>query len=64
MRATAALIVHQGSRAILIDQDAQRLAREALFLLVFGSRPTIKAGLGRLLNSPVTARPPAARPDP
>ena len=39
MRATAALVVHQGSKAILIDQDAQRLAREALFLLVFGSRP-------------------------
>ena len=60
MRATAALVVHQGSKAILIDQDAQRLAREALFLLVFGSRPTIKAALGRLLNSPVTDRLPAA----
>jgi hypothetical protein len=36
------------------------VAREALFLLVFGSRPTIKAALGRLLNSPVTDRLPAA----
>jgi alkylation response protein AidB-like acyl-CoA dehydrogenase len=61
MRATAALVVHHGSRAILTDQDAQRLAREALFLLVFGSRPTIKAQLGRLLNAPVTDRPPASR---
>jgi hypothetical protein len=60
MRATAALVVHQGSRAILVDQDAQRLAREALFLLVFGSRPTIKAHLGGLLNSPVPDRQPAA----
>jgi alkylation response protein AidB-like acyl-CoA dehydrogenase len=64
MRATAALVVHQGSKAILIDQDAQRLAREALFLLVFGSRPTIKAGLGRLLNSPITDRPPSVRQAP
>lgn len=52
MRATAALVVYQGSKAILIDQHAQRLAREALFLLVFGSRPTIKACLGSLLNAP------------
>ncbi len=56
MRATAALVVHRGAAAILIDQDAQRLAREALFLLVFGSRPTIKACLGRLLSAPVTDR--------
>jgi alkylation response protein AidB-like acyl-CoA dehydrogenase len=52
MRATAALIVHQGSQAILMDHHAQRLAREALFLLVFGSRPTIKAALGGLLDAP------------
>jgi alkylation response protein AidB-like acyl-CoA dehydrogenase len=49
MRATAALVVAQGARAILADQDAQRLAREALFLLVFGSRPTIKQALAGLL---------------
>jgi alkylation response protein AidB-like acyl-CoA dehydrogenase len=50
MRATAALVVAQGARAILADQDAQRLAREALFLLVFGSRPTIKQALAGLLG--------------
>jgi hypothetical protein len=55
-------VVHQGAVAILTDQHAQRLAREALFLLVFGSRPTIKACLGRLLSAPVTDRPPSARP--
>jgi len=60
LRAAAALVVHQGSRAILTDQDAQRLTREALFLVVFGSRPAIKAHLSRLLNSPVADRPPAA----
>jgi alkylation response protein AidB-like acyl-CoA dehydrogenase len=31
-------------------RDAQRLAREALFLLVFGSRPTIKQALTGLLT--------------
>ena len=53
LRATAALLVSQGSSAILADQDAQRLAREALFLLVFGSRPPIKQALGGLLTRPM-----------
>jgi alkylation response protein AidB-like acyl-CoA dehydrogenase len=52
LRATAALLVSQGSTAILADQDAQRLAREALFLLVFGSRPPIKQALAGLLTAP------------
>ena len=52
LRATAALVVSQGSTAILADQDAQRLAREALFLLVFGSRPPIKQALAGLLTGP------------
>ncbi len=49
LRATAALTVAHGSRSILTDQDPQRLAREALFLLVFGSRPLIRAELSRRL---------------
>ena len=52
LRATAALVVTQGSRAILADHDAQRLAREALFLLVFGSRPPIRKALAGLLTRP------------
>lgn len=44
-RAAAQLLVHTGSRSIEIDNHAQRLAREAMFLLVFGSRPAIKAAL-------------------
>ena len=52
LRATAALVVSQGSTAILADQDAQRLAREALFLLVFGSRPPIRQSLAGLLTRP------------
>jgi alkylation response protein AidB-like acyl-CoA dehydrogenase len=50
MRAAAALVVARGATAILASQDAQRLAREALFLLVFGSRPTIKQALAGLLT--------------
>jgi alkylation response protein AidB-like acyl-CoA dehydrogenase len=49
MRAAAALVTARGSRAILAGQDAQRLAREALFLLVFASRPAIKESLSRRL---------------
>jgi alkylation response protein AidB-like acyl-CoA dehydrogenase len=45
LRAAAALVVSGGSRSVLTDQTAQRLLREAGFLLVFGSRPPIKAAL-------------------
>ena len=48
-RAAAALVVKVGSQAILTVHDAQRLAREALFLLVFGSRPAIREQLAGLL---------------
>jgi alkylation response protein AidB-like acyl-CoA dehydrogenase len=49
LRATAAVTVASGSRSILTDQHPQRLAREAQFLLVFGSRPLIRADLSRRL---------------
>jgi len=49
LRATAALTVAHGSGSILTGQHPQRLAREAQFLLVFGSRPLIKAELSRRL---------------
>jgi alkylation response protein AidB-like acyl-CoA dehydrogenase len=52
VRAATALIVTQGSRSILTDQHAQRLAREALFLLVFASRPPIRDALLRDVASP------------
>jgi alkylation response protein AidB-like acyl-CoA dehydrogenase len=51
MRAAAALVTAQGARSILRDAHAQLLAREALFLLVFGSRPAIKDALGRRLTA-------------
>ena len=47
IRATAALAVRDGSRSVTVDQHPQRLACEALFLLVFGSRPGIKSALLR-----------------
>jgi alkylation response protein AidB-like acyl-CoA dehydrogenase len=46
-RAATALIVGRGSRSILVDDHAQRLYREAAFLLVFGSRAAIKSSLLR-----------------
>ncbi|MGZ4609477.1 MAG: acyl-CoA dehydrogenase family protein [Actinomycetes bacterium] len=49
-RAAGLLVVGCGSRAVLRHQHAQRLAREAMFLLVFGSRPPIKTELLRALS--------------
>jgi len=51
VRAAAALAVRDGSRAVTADAHAQRLAREALFLLVFGLRPAIKSALLRRLGA-------------
>jgi alkylation response protein AidB-like acyl-CoA dehydrogenase len=48
-RAASRLVVTAGGRAVLRDQHAQRLAREAIFLLVFGTRPPIKIELLRRL---------------
>jgi alkylation response protein AidB-like acyl-CoA dehydrogenase len=51
LRSSAALMVSTGSRALTSDQHAQRLAREALFLSVFGSRPAIRSALLARLGS-------------
>ena len=51
LRATAALAVRDGGNAVTVDQHAQRLAREAVFLLVFGSRPGIKSALLKRLGA-------------
>jgi alkylation response protein AidB-like acyl-CoA dehydrogenase len=50
-RAAGALAVTAGSRSIMVGQHPQRLAREALFLLVFGSRPAIREQLTSMLTS-------------
>lgn len=44
-RAAAMLTIGTGARAVLRDDHAQRLVREAAFLLVFGSRPAIRDAL-------------------
>jgi alkylation response protein AidB-like acyl-CoA dehydrogenase len=51
LRAAAALAVRDGGHAVAVDQHAQRLAREAVFLLVFGSRPGIKSALLQRLGA-------------
>ncbi|HEV7900186.1 MAG TPA: acyl-CoA dehydrogenase family protein [Planosporangium sp.] len=45
LRAAATVTVTTGSRAVLAGAHGQRLVREATFLLVFGSRPAIRADL-------------------
>jgi alkylation response protein AidB-like acyl-CoA dehydrogenase len=50
-QAAGAAVAAAGSTGILADQHPERLAREALFLLVFGSRPAIKESLTGLLNA-------------
>jgi alkylation response protein AidB-like acyl-CoA dehydrogenase len=50
-QAAGVLVAAAGSQAILADEHPQRLAREALFLLVFGSRPAIKDQLTARLTA-------------
>jgi len=50
-RAAQLLIVSRGSRAALAGDPAERLNREAAFLLVFGSRPAIKDALLKSLEA-------------
>ncbi len=51
LQAAGALVVHGGSGAVERGTDAERLVREATTLLVFGSRPAIRAELLRFLNA-------------
>jgi len=50
VRAAAALVVRAGSGAVLAGSHPERLAREAVWVLAFGSRPAIKEGLLRRLG--------------
>lgn len=45
LRAATRLVVATGARSVLTGTTAERLLREAAFLLVFGSRPGIRAEL-------------------
>jgi alkylation response protein AidB-like acyl-CoA dehydrogenase len=58
-RAAGALAVHTGSGALYSANHAQRLVREALFLLVFGTRPAIRRELlGTFAAGPERSAPP------
>ena len=52
LRAAHVLSVQRGSQASLAGDVAERTNREAALLLVFGSRPSIKAALLELLSTP------------
>ncbi len=56
-QAAGLLVAAAGSHSILAGEHPQRLAREALFLLVFGSRPAIKEHLVALLTARGTDAP-------
>jgi len=51
VRATTTLVVERGGRAVGFDDHAQRLARDAMFLLVFGQTPSIRAEQVRQLQA-------------
>ena len=51
LRAAAALMSTVGSRSVLLDEHAQCLAREALFVSVYASRPPVRAALLELLGA-------------
>jgi alkylation response protein AidB-like acyl-CoA dehydrogenase len=54
-RLAGATVAALGSSAILAGHHAQRMVREAMFVLVAGGKPEIKAGLAELFGrSPVT----------
>ena len=51
VRAAHALAVQRGARSAIAGDVAERLQREAAFLLVFGSRAGIKDGLLQAFNA-------------
>ncbi len=52
LRAAAALMTAEGSRSLLVAAHGQRLAREALFALVYALRPASRAALLATLGAP------------
>ena len=57
VRAAHALAVSRGSRSALAGDVAERLSREAAFLLVFASRPAIKDALLQSFKASPTSSP-------
>ena len=56
VRATSALVATVGGSALFVEQQAQRLARESLFLLVQGQTPEIKKHHLKLLTDNAATR--------
>ena len=56
VRATSALVAKVGGSALFVEQQAQRLARESLFLLVQGQTPEIKKHHLKLLTDHAATR--------
>ena len=52
LRAASALMTAEGSKALLADTQAQRLAREALFTLVYALRPASRSAVLTKLGVP------------
>jgi alkylation response protein AidB-like acyl-CoA dehydrogenase len=52
LRAAAALMTAEGSRSLLVTHQAQLLARQALFALVYALRPASRAALLATLGAP------------
>jgi alkylation response protein AidB-like acyl-CoA dehydrogenase len=51
-RAASALLTTEGSRSLLLTEHGQRLAREAMFILVYALRPASRAALLARLGVP------------
>jgi len=52
LRAASALMTTEGSRSLLVTEHGQRLAREAMFILVYALRPASRAALLARLGVP------------
>ncbi|MGN6792667.1 MAG: hypothetical protein ACTHJW_09790, partial [Streptosporangiaceae bacterium] len=55
LRAASALMTAQGSKALLASGQAQRLAREAMFTLVYALRPVSRSAVLTTLGAPELA---------
>jgi hypothetical protein len=55
LRAASALMTAEGSKALLASTQAQRLAREALFALVYALRPASRSAALTMLGAPELA---------
>ena len=55
VRAASALMTAEGSKSLLASGQAQRLAREALFTLVYALRPASRSTVLTTLGAPELA---------